>query len=336
MNTSIFKKALLAGFASLLLSGTALAENWKFAIEEIPGSIMDSYAQAFKKHVESKTNGEVTVSVYPLGALGTPTEVAEQTADGVIQFSNLSVGNLGTLVPESQILLLPYVMPSDSQQADRILADSPTLNQGLAKFFAAKGLKLGALYSEGPMYWTTRKIVRTPADLSNLKVRVMVSPLLLKAYEDLGASPTPISFGEVYGALQLGQIDAQVNPIPAIEEMKFYEVTDYLINFGELNLVTAVMASEDWYQALPANRKQLVDETLAEVKAEMPAIVKRFNEERWAAIQKAKPQVKMIELTADERAVFRQRSAKTQAAVSGLVGKQGSELLQSLVAEIGN
>ena len=72
-------------------------------------------------------------------------------------------------------------------------------------------------------------------------MRVMVSPLLLKAYEDLGASPTPVPFGEVYGALQLGQVDGQINPIPTIEEMKFYEVSDYLIWAGEQELATAVM-----------------------------------------------------------------------------------------------
>ncbi len=84
-----------------------LAEDWKFAIEEIPGSIMDAYAQEFKSRIETATNGDVTVTVYPMGTLGTPTETVEQAADGIIQFTNVSIGNLGTVVPESQVFLLP-------------------------------------------------------------------------------------------------------------------------------------------------------------------------------------------------------------------------------------
>lgn len=334
MSVFFSRKTIFAALIGLMMTSTVLAEQWKFAIEEIPGSIMDSYAQEFKKRIETKTNGDVSVTIYPLGALGTPTEVAEQTADGVIQLSNLSVGNLGTLVPESQILLLPYVLPSDSDQINKILSTSPTIYKGLAKKFSEKGLKLGALYSEGPMYWTTRKMVRTPADLQNLKLRVMVSPILLKAYEDLGASPTPIPFGEVYGALQLGQIDGQVNPVPAIEEMKFYEVTDYLIGFGELDLVTAVMTSDEWYQSLSADRKQLVDQTLADMSSYIAPVVKSFNAERLEKIKKSKPEIQVVELTEQERAVFRDRSKKTLAAAPKIVGADGGELLQSLIAEI--
>lgn len=318
-----------------LSGGAAVAEEWKFAIEEIPGSIMDSYAQEFKKRIETATSGEVTVTIYPLGSLGTPTEVAEQTADGVIQLSNLSVGNLGTIVPESQIFLSTYLLPGDPAKVQDILANSPTIHTELAQDFESKGLRLGALYSEGPQVWTTTKEVRSPDDLANFKMRVMVSPMLLKAYEDLGASPTPVPFGEVYGALQLGQVDGQVNPIPTIEEMKFYEVTDYLIWAGEQDLITAVMASDDWYQTLPADRQALIDQTFAELNDFIPPVVEAFNKERLDRIKAAKPGIQTIELTEAERAVFRERSLATQAAVGEIVGARGAELLTALQAEIG-
>lgn len=335
MKTGTVRTSALAGVIGLMLASVAGAEEWKFAIEEIPGSIMDSYAQEFKSRVEAATGGDVTVTIYPLGALGSPTEVAEQTADGVVQLSNLSIGNLGTIVPESQIFLAPYILPSDSATLNEVLATSPTIHGELAEDFAAKGLRLGALYSEGPQVWTTRKEIRSPADLANFKMRVMVSPLLLKAYEDLGASPTPVPFGEVYGALQLGQVDGQVNPIPTIEEMKFYEVTDYLIWAGEQDLITAVMASDDWYQTLPADRQALIDQTFAELNDFIPPVVEAFNKERLDRIKAAKPGIQTIELTEAERAVFRERSLATQAAVGEIVGARGAELLTALQAEIG-
>jgi len=314
-------------------TGMVKAEEWKFAIEEIPGSIMDNYAQEFKKRIEAATSGAVQVSIYPLGSLGTPTEVAEQTADGVIQLSNLSVGNLGTIVPESQIFLSTYVLPSDPAHVSDILANSPTIHIDLARHFQTQGLKLGALYSEGPQVWTTKKAIRKPEDFANFKMRVMVSPMLLKAYEDLGASPTPIPFGEVYGALQLGQIDGQVNPIPAIEDMKFYEVTDYLIWAGEQELITAVLANNDWYQSLSPQRRKLLDDTFAALNGFIAPVVARFNQERLQKIQAAKPSIKLIELTEAERAVFRERAKATTAALAQVAGAEAGELLKKLQAE---
>ncbi|HMQ92650.1 MAG TPA: TRAP transporter substrate-binding protein DctP [Amaricoccus sp.] len=324
----------LATIASLL-AGTAGAEEWKFAIEEIPGSIMDTYAQEFKKRVEEATDGEVTVTIYPLGALGTPTEVVEQAADGVLQFANVSIGNLGTIVPESQIFLLNYILPDDRARLNEILATSPVIYDELGTDFESKGLKLGALYSEGPQVWTTNREIRTPEDFDNFKMRVMVSPVLLQAYSDLGASPTPIPFGEVYGALQLKQVDGQVNPVPAIEEMKFYEVTDYMIWAGEQELVTAVVAGIDWYETLSPDRQALVDETIAGLNDFIVPVVDRFNAEKLEKIKAAKPGIQMIELTTEERAAFRTRAEATHAKVAEVAGDRGAELLDALLAEVG-
>lgn len=334
MRQRYFWKAALGTVVAAMLAAPALAEEWKFAIEEIPGSIMDSYAQEFKKRIEDATDGEVTIAIYPLGSLGTPTEVAEQTADGVIQFSNVSIGNLGTLVPESQILLTPYLFPADTTEVDRILQSSETLNTDLEARFESKGLRIGSLYSEGPMVWTTKKPIHTPEDFRNFKMRVMVSPLLLQAYEDLGASPTPVPFGEVYGALQLGQVDGQVNPLPAIEEMKFYEVSDYLIWAGESDLITVVLISDDWFQTQPAERQELITETLDGVNEFIGPVVARFNEERLQKIQAEKPDIELIRLDADERAAFRKRSEATKDAIGKVVSEDAAKLFDKLQAEI--
>ena len=327
-------KALVLSTSVALTPALAMAEEWKFAIEEIPGSIMDAYAQEFKKRIEDKTKGDVTIKVYPLGTLGTPTELVELVADGVVQFANVSVGNLGTIVPESQIFLMTYTLPSDSAVISDLLTSSQMIYGELGKDFEAKGLKLHTMYSEGPQVWTTNREIRTPGDFDNFKMRVMVSPILLKAYEDLGASPTPLPFGEVYGALQLKQVDGQINPVPAIEEMKFYEVTDYMIWAGEQELVTSVMSGTDWYDSLPAERQQLIGETTAEMQNFVQGVVTEFNEDKLAKIKAAKPDIKMIELTEEERSAFRERSKASHSAYIDITGKRGQVLLDALLAEV--
>jgi TRAP-type C4-dicarboxylate transport system substrate-binding protein len=334
LNKTLKKLVLAASVMSM--TSLLQAEEWKFAIEEIPGSIMDAYAQEFKRKIELKTDGEITVNVFPLGSLGTPTQLIEQTSYGVVHFSNVSVGNLGTIVPESQLFLLPYALPSDSSAISSMLSSSKVIYDELGNDFNNRGLKLHTMYSEGPQVWTTNKEVRKPDDLDNFKMRVMVSPILLKAYEDLGASPTPLPFGEVYGALQLKIVDGQINPVPTIEEMKFYEVTDYMIWAGEQELVTSIISGSDWYDTLSPAKKTLISETMAEMRGFIDDVVLRFNQEKLAKIKAAKPDIEFVKLTPEEQAVFRQRSSATHSAFSDIVGSRGQELLTNLLNESKN
>ena len=312
----------------------AMAEEWKFAIEEISGSIMDAYAQEFKKRIETATNNEVTVTVYPMGTLGTPTETVEQTADGIINFTNVSIGNLGTIVPESQVFLLPYILPSDAEKTSEVLSSSDFIYQDLNQDFQSKGLEIVTMYSEGAQVWTTNREIRKPEDLDNFKMRVMVSPILLKTYEDLGANPTPLPFGEVYGALQLKAVDGQINPAATIEEMKFYEVTDYLIWAGEQELITTVVAGSDWFETLSPDRQQLVRETMAGMADFINETTRKFNDEKLEKIKQAKPEIKLIVLTEEERAAFRARSENTHEAYTEITGDRGAELLKALNAAV--
>ncbi|MGB0968701.1 MAG: TRAP transporter substrate-binding protein DctP, partial [Halocynthiibacter sp.] len=329
-------KHLKTTAAAALLSlapAAAFAEDWKFAIEEIPGSIMDAYAQEFKSRIEAATNGDVTVTVYPMGTLGTPTETVEQAADGVIQFTNVSIGNLGTIVPESQAFLLPYLLPSDPAAISNILTTSETIYGPLNDDFRKRGLEVMTMYSEGPQVWTTNREIRTPEDFENFKMRVMVSPILVETYNNMGASPTPLPFGEVFGALQLGAIDGQVNPIPTIEEMKFYEVTSHLIWAGEQELVTTVVAGSDWFETLSADRQELVRSTMSDMTGFIDGVVTDFNAARLDVIKEAKPDISLVVLTEEERDVFRARSGETAAAYVDTAGARGQELLDALNAE---
>lgn len=329
----ILKSAALAAVIGLA-PFSAKAEDWKFAIEEIPGSIMDAYAQEFKKRIETATSGDVTVTVYPMGTLGTPTQTVEQAADGVIQFTNVSIGNLGTIVPESQVFLLPYLLPSDAEAISGILSGSETIYGSLNEDFRKRGLEVLTMYSEGPQVWTTNREIRTPEDFSNFKMRVMVSPILLETYKNMGASPTPLPFGEVFGALQLGAVDGQVNPIPTIEEMKFYEVTSHLIWAGEQELVTTVVAGSDWFETLSPDRQQLVRDTMAGMTGFIDGVVSDFNQKRLDIIKESKPGNEIVVLTEEERDAFRARSGDTAAAYIETAGDRGQELLDALQAEI--
>lgn len=309
------------------------AEEWKFALEEINGSVQDAYAQKFKELVEQKTNGDVTVSIYPYGALGTSAELTELVSSGVIQLANASPGHLGTLVPEIQVFSIPYLLSQNNAVNKQVLTESPTIYGPIADSLADKNLKLLTMYPEGEMVWTTNKEIRKPEDFNNFKMRVMVSPMLTAAYQAFGANPTPLPYSEVYGGLQLQMIDGQVNPIFAIEEMKFYEVQNYMIWAGQQQFTTTVVGSMDWYQGLSDENKQMLDEVLKEMADYIFTVQDQYNKERLEKIKQAKPDLQMIRLTEEEREPFRQRAMELRDKYVEMTGDSGKQVLDALVEE---
>ncbi len=240
------------------------AEIWRFAIEESKGSVQHQYAMRFKELIEERTAGDVEVVVYPYGTLGTSTQITEQLSLGVVQFAMASPGSLGKFIPELQVFLLHFVLPQRPEDVQNVLAD-PQLIAFLDPLYAAKGLNLLSMYSEGQMAWTLKEEVRQPDDFSGLKMRVMTSPILLAAYGAYGASPTPMPYSEVYSGLQLNMIDGQVNPVFAIERQKFHEVTDWLIFPGHSSFVTTAAGNRKFLATLSDARRQLVTDVIAEL-----------------------------------------------------------------------
>jgi tripartite ATP-independent transporter DctP family solute receptor len=331
----VLAAAALATVALAVDAGTSMAKEWKFAIEEIEGSVQDKYAQEFKRLIEEKSGGDITVTVYPYGTLGTSADLTELVTQGAIQFANSSPGHLGTLVPEIQVFSIPYLLSQNNEANKKVLTESPTIYENLGEDFTGKGLKLLTMYPEGEMVWTTNREIRKPEDFDNFKMRVMVSPLLVKAYEAFGAEPTPMPYGEVYGGLQLKQIDGQVNPIFAIQEMKFYEVTDYMIWAGQQQFTTTVVTNSDWYAAdLSDEERAMVDETVAELADYIFRVQEEFNQKRLEMIKEAKPDMKMIRLSEEERDAFRERAAQVREKYIEMVGPEGKEVLESLEQEI--
>jgi TRAP-type transport system periplasmic protein len=328
-------RKLTAIVLGMSLFGTAQAAEWKFAIEEIDGSVQDQYAQEFKRLIEEKSGGEITVSVYPYGTLGTSADLTELVQVGAIQFANASPGHLGTLVPEIQVFSIPYLLSPNNAVNKEILTNSEVIYGQLSEDFAAKELKLLTMYPEGEMVWTANKEIRSPADFDNFKMRTMVSPMLVTAYESFGASPTPMPYGEVYGGLQLKQIDGQVNPIFAIEEMKFYEVQDYMIWAGQQQFTTTVVTNNEWYEGMLSDQeRQWLDETITELADYIFEVQEQFNQERLESIKQAKPDLQMIELSEEERAPFREAAQAVREQFVEMTGDKGQQILDGLTAEI--
>lgn len=307
-------------------------EHWRFAIEETAGSVQDAYAQRFKKLIEERSNGEIEVTVYPYGTLGTSDQITELVDMGAVQFAMASPGHLGKLIPEVQVFLLHFVFSDNAEVNNEVLNNNPELRAALEKLYAAKRMKLLSIYSEGWQVWTTKKPIRHPDDFKGVKFRVMTSPLLLAAYNAYGASATPLPYSEVYSALQLNMIDGQENPVFAIEEMSFYEVTDWMIFPKHAPFITTSVTNLDFFNSLSPDRQQLVTEVVAELNDYILVVEQEYNRERLDRIRNRKPDLQIIEeLTPEQRTAFRKASQPVVARFIDLAGHSGRTLHEKLV-----
>ncbi|MBD3629328.1 MAG: TRAP transporter substrate-binding protein [Cyclobacterium sp.] len=177
------------------------------------------------KKAEEKSDGKMIVQVYPNQQLGTERELVELLQIGSLSMTKVSTAAMEGFAPEIKILGQPYLFRDDAHQA-RVL-EGPIGEQLLAagEKYWLKGL---CFYDAGKRsFYTINTPVEKPEDIQGLKVRVMESPTAVNMVQSFGGSPTPVSFGELYTALQQGIVDGAENNPPSLVTSRHYEVCKY-------------------------------------------------------------------------------------------------------------
>lgn len=319
---------------SLALSATvSSAQTWRFGLEEIEGSVQYEYAAEFGRLIEEKTDGEVTVELFPYGALGGLTDIYDAVQGGAIQLA-FGSGFLGGTVPESQIFSLNFVLPDDEWMSTQVLnSDAFLKSEPMQTAFRDRGLHPIAVVPEGWQVWTANKEIRTPEDMANWQIRVMDNRLLQETYRAYGAQPTTIEYGELYSALQQGQAEGNIQPVFAHQEMSFYEVQDYMIFANQAQFIATAMANRDWYDSLSDEHKQAIDEATSELVRYIHDVQTELNENRLDIITD-NSDIEIVRLTDEEREVFRELSLPVRDTFREMTGETGSALLDLLLEEV--
>lgn len=331
------KTMCLATAVGLVTAATAVnAETWRFGLEEIEGSVQHKYAEAFKEAIEEKSDGDVTVQLLPYGKWGSSYSVLyDAVQSGSLQLA-FGSGALGGTVPESQLLSLNFVMPSDQLEAVKVLnSDAFLQSDPWQNAFRDRGLVPLSELAEGYQVWTTNQSVETPEDMSGLNIRVMDNSLLRSTYQAYGASPITIAYGELYSALQQGQADANIQPVFAHEEMGFYEVQDYMIFAKQAQFVATMMGNLDWYEGLSDDQRDMIKEVTSDLVETGHEIQSEFNEKRLDTI-KSKSDIKIVELSEEQRDKFREMVKPVRQKFIDEVGEKAEKALNILLEEYGD
>jgi len=220
----IFLLVLILVFS--ISSFTFAETTFKLAHIYDPSHIWAKGAEFAAKLVDEGTGGEVKIAVYPAGQLGTEEQILEGTIFGSIDIVIAGAGQIGNLFKPINVLEMPYLFKDNNQVLK--FAKSEIGQKMFADLEGEFGVKVLAAMPYGRRQITSNKPIYTPADLKGFKIRVPEQSVTLAYAKAMGADPTPISFQEVYMALQQGVVDGQENPLPTIKAMKFYEVQKYI------------------------------------------------------------------------------------------------------------
>ena len=180
----------------------------------------------FEKYVEEKTNGAVDVQIFPNELLGATAQAVELSQTGAV---DLVIAGLGTLEAFNDcytVLNLPYIMDS-TEHYHEVMNDEEIIKPVYESTKDSGFVGLTWFDAGVRNIYTTKKAIMKPEDLKGLKIRVQTSPTNVKMLEALGASPTPMSFGEVYTGLQQSVIDGAENNELALINNKHGEVAKH-------------------------------------------------------------------------------------------------------------
>ncbi|MHB1653283.1 MAG: TRAP transporter substrate-binding protein [Desulfitobacteriaceae bacterium] len=212
--------------------------------------------QEFAKLVKERTNGRIEISVYPTAQLGDEKTVIEQLQLGAIDFGRINAAPLASFDKQLNVFNLPYLF-SSSDQMWKVL-NGPIGQQMLDGLKNSKMIGLTYYDSGARSFYNSKKPVVHPSDLKGMKIRVQQSDIFMDLVTALGGSPTPMAYGEVFGALQTGVIDGAENNWPSYFSTNHFQVAKYLTLDEHSRTPELLVASQVTWNKISADDQKIV------------------------------------------------------------------------------
>ena len=256
--------------AALLLATSAMGggvaahaqENFTLRFNHVlgPSEPFHEGFLAWAEAVSERTDGGLTIEVFPSAQLGVEEDIIEQIRQGANIGQNTDAARLGNYVPEIAVVNGPYFV--DSNEEAFALADAPSMIEWQQQLADEHGIKVVCFdWVQGDRHFFTNTEIRTPADLEGLRIRTPPAPIWQESIRALGAAPTAMNFGDVYPGLQQMAIDGAELVYPNITAGNLFEVLDYANETGHIKLVNFQVVSSQWFDSLPEDyQTALVEE----------------------------------------------------------------------------
>jgi TRAP-type transport system periplasmic protein len=324
--------AALAATAWLLTPGASNAQQvsdrtFKVAFVQDKDHPHGVGAQRFADILDQKSGGKIKVRLFGSGQLGGDAQVISSLQGGTVEMTMVSPGSLAGMAKEYAMLDLPFLFNS-YKEVDAVL-DGP-IGRKLLDTLPNRGLIGLGWWDHGFRILTnSRRPVAKMEDIQGLKVRVQQIPASIDMFNGLGANAVPMSYTELYTALETKAVDGQENPFAAIEISKFYEVQKYASTTQHVYNPLAVVFSKRVWDRLSPDERKMVQDAANEAGAYERQVSREMNEKSKENLQ-AKGMI-ITEITPEERDRMR---AKLKPVNDKYVKEVGEDLVKEMMAAI--
>ena len=274
--------SLVLGFAALGLVAAVPASSQAAPLELKLGHIQTEQdfwhlgSLKFKEELEKRSNGEITLKIYPNSTLGGDRDLVEGMQMGTVDFG-LVAGVLGNFEKSIGLLELPYLF--DSQEEFNKVIHGPIGEEIASRMVKKSGIRILNWWDRGPRQTTSNKPINKLEDLKGLKIRLPEIPAMVNSWRAMGANPTPMAWSEVYTGQQQNVIEAQENPIPFIYGGRINEVQKYIaITDHKYEYVTIAMSEMRWKKLNDKQRQIIVEAANAATAYENQLVLDKTNE----------------------------------------------------------
>lgn len=248
--------------------------------------------EEFARLVDLYSHGRIKVEVYPGGQLADEKSAIEQVQFGGIDFTRVSLSPLASFQPLLNALQMPYLY-RDASHMWKVL--NGEIGQYFLDSMQEKGF-IGLVYydSGARSFYNTARPIFTLSDIKSMKIRVQESALMMGLVQALGAVPTPMSYGDVYSALQTGIIDGAENNWPSYQTSKHYEVAKYFSINEHTRVPEIVIASKITMDTLSAEDQEIIRKAAKESQAVQIAAWSEFEKMSEEKVRAGGSQINQI------------------------------------------
>ena len=258
---------------------------WPLATCSTEDTITHVFAQTFAEEVERLSGGEMEIQVYPQSTLGGDRELMESCKDGDIPFVVQSPAPQVSFMPELCVFDTPCVF--DDIEEARAAIDDPEFFSVIQGIYEDAGYQILGLADQCFRVMTSSEPFTGMESFKGQKIRTMENTYHIQFWNAVGASPTPMTFSEVYIGLQQGTIDAQENAYELIVSAKLYEQQEVLVQTNAVPDYITLIVSDDFFRDLDKEQQQIVWEAaaIAQEKARESADERREQREEELAAE---------------------------------------------------
>jgi tripartite ATP-independent transporter DctP family solute receptor len=291
MNMKMLK---FAGKASLVLAAALMASaGWaqvreltlRYAHVGAPTHPSVMGAEKWAELIKEKSGGKLTLKIFGNGVLGGDLQMLSAVQGGTLDVVAMNSGILQSVAKEFAIFDFPFMF-ENGKEADPVLDGA--FGKKMADLLPSKNLYNLAYWELGFRNVTnSRREIKTLEDFSGIKLRVIQSPIYIDTFSALGTNPVPMSFTELYSALEQKIIDGQENPFSVIESSRFQEVQKFLTVTNHMYNPQSVLASKQKWDALTNDEKEILTSTLVEATKWQRENSRKLAEESLANLKKS-------------------------------------------------